>query len=277
MLEVFCILVCVSISTSLVGSVLVLRQESMLADALSHSVLLGIVLGYFLSGDLDSPLLTVGAALFGLISVLLIDWISSRRLASDAATGLVFSSFFALAVLLISLFARNVHLDLDMVLMGEVLFAPLHRMNIGGLSLPVSLVKSGLLAIIILLYFILTYQPLKIFLSDPNQARLVGVRTAGLQLSLLFLVSLTTVISFDAVGSMTVIALLVAPSLISLTWSQSYAQLLLSSVLVGGLIVSIAFVLAFMGNVSISGTCACLCLVMLCLVQFCKKLLKIRN
>lgn len=108
MFEVLLILMVIASSCGLLGSILVVKNQSMLADALSHSVLLGIVLGFFISHSLDSPLLIVGASLFGLLSVLAIDRLHSRKIAHDAATGLVFSFFlpwrFCLFLFLLAMF-----------------------------------------------------------------------------------------------------------------------------------------------------------------------------
>ncbi|MGT2667053.1 metal ABC transporter permease [Streptococcus rifensis] len=256
MSEVLWILGIVSVSTSLLGSLLVLQNQAMIADALSHSVLLGIVLGFFVSHSLESPLLVIGAAVFGVLTVVLIEMIQSRRLARDAATGLVFSTFFALAVLLISMFARNVHLDLDIVLMGEVLFAPFYRMSIFGLSLPVALVKSLATLGINLLFLGLAYHPLKLMLFDPTQARLQGIPVKGLQLVVMVLVSLTTVVSFDVVGSIAVIALMVGPSMTALIWAKHLPQFLFSTLMIALLNSWLGFTLANQLDLTMAGACA---------------------
>ncbi|MDQ0223456.1 metal ABC transporter permease [Streptococcus moroccensis] len=256
MSEVLLILGLVSVSTSLLGSLLVLQNQAMIADALSHSVLLGIVLGFFVSHSLESPLLVIGAAVFGVLTVVLIEMIQSRRLARDAATGLVFSTFFALAVLLISMFARNVHLDLDMVLMGEVLFAPFYRMAVFGLSLPVALVKSIAILGVNLLFLGSAYHPLKLMLFDPTQARLQGVPVKGLQLAVMVLVSLTTVVSFDAVGSIAVIALMIGPSMTALIWAKHLPQFFLSTLMIALLNSWLGFALANQMDLTMAGACA---------------------
>lgn len=261
MSEVWLILLLVAWSCGLMGSILVLRDESMLADALSHSVLLGIVLGFFISQSLESPLLIGGAAGFGVLSVLAIDFLHTRKIAHDAATGLVFSFFFALGVILISMFARNVHLDVDIVLMGEVLFAPLNRVDIMGLSLPVALVKAGVTLVVNVLFFLVYYQPLKLYLFDATQARLAGVKTKRWQLLILLLVSFTTVLSFDAIGSMTVIVFLVAPAMTVLAWAPSFSKLLLWTQIVGFLTVTVGYMIAYTLDLTMSGTCAVVSLV----------------
>ncbi|HFH9836762.1 TPA: metal ABC transporter permease [Streptococcus suis] len=275
MLEVLVILFVVGCSCGLIGSVLVVRNQSMLADALSHSVLLGIVLGFLISQNLDSPLLLLGAAIFGLLTIVAIDGLHTRKLAQDAATGLLFTFFFAIAVILISLFARNVHLDMDMVLMGEVLFAPLNRIDLLGISLPIALVKSVGLLLVLVLFFFLSLQPLKLYLLDKEQAKLQGIRTRPLELSLLFLVSLTTVLFFEVVGSMTVIVFLLAPSMAALPWSKHFFQFLVFGQCFAILTVFLGFLCASWFDLTMSGTCAVLSLVMVCLSTLVKNTLKI--
>lgn len=105
----------------------------MLSDAISHTVLLGIVLAYLISNSLASPLLFVGAAAMGVITVWLVEVVSGSRLVrEDAAIGLVFPALFSLAVLLISRYAGNIHLDTDSVLLGELAFAPFDRITLWG-------------------------------------------------------------------------------------------------------------------------------------------------
>ncbi|MGS4787860.1 metal ABC transporter permease [Streptococcus sp. P25B114] len=275
MLEVLLILLAVGSSCGLIGSVLVVRNQAMLADALSHSVLLGIVLGFFVSHNLDSPLLLFGAAVFGLLTVLAIEGLHTRKLAQDAATGLLFTFFFALAVILISLFARNVHLDLDMVLMGEVLFAPLNRLDLFGLSLPLALVKSVGLLLVLLVFFFLNFQALTLYLLDKEQAKLQGIATKRLELGLIFLVSLTTVLSFEAVGSMAVIIFLLAPSMAALPWSKHFCQFLVLGQCCAILMIVLGFGLASWLDLTMSGICSVMGLLTVCVSFFLKNALKI--
>ncbi|HEP1794389.1 TPA: metal ABC transporter permease [Streptococcus suis] len=274
MLEVLLILLAVGSSCGLIGSVLVVRNQAMLADALSHSVLLGIVLGFFVSHSLDSPLLLFGAAVFGLLTVLAIEGLHTRKLAQDAATGLLFTFFFALAVILISHFARNVHLDLDMVLMGEVLFAPLNRLDLFGLSLPLALVKSVGLLLVLLVFFFLNFQALTLYLLDKEQAKLQGIATKRQELGLIFLVSLTTVSSFEAVGSMAVIVFLVAPSMAALPWSKHFCQFLFLGQCCAILVIVLGFGLASWLDLTMSGTCSVMGLLTVCVSFFLKNTLK---
>ncbi|MGT2828410.1 metal ABC transporter permease [Streptococcus hillyeri] len=256
MSEVLLILLLMGLSCGLLGSLLVLRNQSMLADALAHSVLLGIVLGFFVARSLDSPILVLGATLFGVLAVFAIESISSGNLTHDAATGLVFTTFFALGVILISVFARNVHLDLDIVLMGEVLFTPLNRIDILGMSLPVALAKSAGLLLVVLLFFGIFYNHLKLFLFDRNQAQLSRLSVKALQIVIVFLVSLTVVIAFDIAGSITVISFLVAPAMAAQLWSRHFHSFLGFVGLFSSLMVIIGYVLGIHFDLSLSGICA---------------------
>ena len=116
-IEIQLIAILTAVACALPGVFLVLRRMAMMSDAISHTVLLGIVLGFFLVGDLASPLLIFGAALMGVVTVSLVALLERTRLVKeDAAIGLVFPALFSIAVILISRYAGNVHLDVDAVL-----------------------------------------------------------------------------------------------------------------------------------------------------------------
>ena len=118
------------------------------------------------------------------------------------------------------------------------------------------------------------YHPLKLYLFDKTQAALQGLKIGKLELLLLFLVSLTTVLSFESVGSMTVIVFLVAPAMTILPWSRSFVQLLLGGQLVAAINVAIGYYLAMMFDLTMSGTCAVTALVVFCVSHFFKNRLK---
>ncbi|MGT2867041.1 metal ABC transporter permease [Streptococcus fryi] len=256
MSEVLLILIFVSLSCSLLGSLLVVNNQSPVADALSHSVLLGIVLAFFLVHDLDSPFLMVGATVFGLFTVYGIEWLTTQKLAYDAATGLVFSFFFAVAVILISVFARNVHLDMDMVLLGEVIFAPLYRMTIFSVSLPVALIKSIAIFVLVILFILVTSRRLALYLFDASMAGLVGIKLVALRLLTMSLVSLTIVVSFDAVGAISVISFLVAPAMTALFWAKHFSTMLGLAGLFAIMNVTLGYFLAIYFDLTVAGTCA---------------------
>src|SRR5690606_25681861 len=120
--------VLVAISGALLGTFLLLRKMSMTSDAISHTVLLGIVVTFLVmvalpgvEPDISSPFLIIGAALSGVATVVLTEAIHRSGLVkADAALGLAFPLLFAIAIILISRFTANVHLDTDAVILGEI-------------------------------------------------------------------------------------------------------------------------------------------------------------
>lgn len=246
-----------AVSCALLGVFLVLKNMAMVADALSHTVLLGIVLGYFIAGDLDSPILFVGAALFGVMTVYAIEYVVNKfAIQSDAATGLVFTLLFALAIILISKYARNVHLDVDVVLSGEVVFATLNTMEIFGIQVPISFARMFVMLGINLTFVAVTYQQLKVSIFDPVYAKSIGVAVGFLNLVLMTLVSITTVVAFDTVGAILVISLMVAPALSAHLLSKRLSIMLLVALLYGVINSVLGYYVAIYFNVSISGTIA---------------------
>ncbi len=213
MIEVFLVLLVTALSASLLGVFLVLNKQVMTTDALSHTILLGIVLAFFITDELRSPLLIIGAAAVGLITVYLIEFVTrSGLMKHDTATGIVFTGLFAAAVILVSRYADDVHLDIDVVLMGQVLFAPLNRIDIFGISLPHALVQLTILLMINTLFVLLFYKDLKVSSFDPVYAAAAGISTVLIHYSLMTLVSITAVTAFDAVGSILVISFFAAPA-----------------------------------------------------------------
>ena len=117
------IAICVASSCSILGTFLVLKSMAMISDAITHTILLGIVVAFFMVHDLSSPLLIVGAGIVGVLTVYLIELLNSTRLMKeDSAIGVVFPLLFSIAVILISKYASNIHLDVDAVLLYCNLF-----------------------------------------------------------------------------------------------------------------------------------------------------------
>ena len=132
-LEIQLIALVVAVACALPGVFLVLRRMAMMSDAISHAILLGIVIAFFIVEDITSPFLIIGAALTGVLTVTLVELLHRTRLVKeDAAIGLVFPALFSLGVILISRYAGDVHLDVDAVLLGELAFAPFDRLVIAG-------------------------------------------------------------------------------------------------------------------------------------------------
>jgi manganese/zinc/iron transport system permease protein len=247
----------VAVACALPGVFLVLRRTAMMSDAISHTVLLGIVLGFFLVGNLESPLLIASAAVMGVITVSLVELlIATKRVKQDAAIGLVFPALFSVAVILISRYAGGVHLDNDAVLLGEIAFAPFDRLTLFGLSLPRSLVVMGAILLINTLFISLLYKELKLTTFDPGLAAALGFTPVLLHYGLMLVVSVTAVGAFDAVGSILVVALMVAPAAAAYLMTQRLSRMLLLSALLGALSAIGGYWLARLLDANVAGSIA---------------------
>lgn len=254
---IFFILLLTALSASGIGTFLTLRGLSMITDAISHSVLLGIVLAYFLTKDLDSPLLILGATIFGLITVYAIESLTSSGLVkNDDAVGIIFPLFFALAVLLISRYASNVNLDVDVVLMGDVILAPLNTMNVFGREVPKALVFSTFTFILNSIFIAVFFKELKITTFDPDFAALSGFPSTFLFYTLMTLSSLTAVVSFSSVGAILVISFFIAAPATAFLISKDLKVMLLLSGLFSLINSLLDFLIGNWLNVSISGMTA---------------------
>ncbi len=204
----------VAIACAIPGTFLVLRKMAMISDAISHSILPGIVIGFFITQDLNSPLLIFLAALTGVITVVLVERIQKTGLVKeDTAIGLVFPALFSIGVIMIAKNANDVHLDVDAVLLGELAFAPFDRLLISGMDVgPKSLwVIGSILTLTVGLLFAF-FKELKISTFDAGLAASLGFSPSLIHYGLMTVSSVTTVGAFDAVGAILVVALMIAPA-----------------------------------------------------------------
>lgn len=257
MIESLYILIVTSLACAVLGVFLVLRRLSMVSDAISHSVLLGIVIGYFVTKDIGSVFLIIGASLFGVLTTFCIELlIKSKRVTEDASVGIVFPLFFSIAVILITRYARNVHLDTEVVLIGEIILAPLHRINFLGLSLPKTLVQMSFVLLINIVFIIVFFRKLKISSFDPVYATVAGIAGAVLHYSFMALVSFTAVSAFESVGAILAIAFFISPAASAYLISKDLKITILLACVYAVFNSFIGYFLAVKFNVSMSGMCA---------------------
>jgi manganese/zinc/iron transport system permease protein len=212
-IEIVLIAAVVAASCSLIGVFLVLRRMSLMSDAISHAVLFGIVITFFFIESTASVPMIIAATLTGLLTVTLVEALFRTRLVKeDTAIGLVFPLLFSIGVILISRYAANVHLDTDAVLLGELAFAPFDRLVTGGVDIgPKALWLSGAVGVANLFFIVLFYKELKLATFDAGLAGALGFSPLAIHYALMTLVSVTAVGSFEAVGSVLVVALMIAP------------------------------------------------------------------
>ncbi len=257
-LEIIIIAIVAAVTCSLPGVFLVLRGVAMMSDAISHAILLGIVLMFLIVQKLDSPLLLVGATLAGIATVLCTEKIiRSKRLKQDAAIGLIFPLFFSVGVILVSQYARNVHLDIDMVLLGELAFAPFNRFAMAGIDCgPYALWVAGMALLINSLFIRIFYKELVLTTFDATVATLAGFSPALFYYALMLITSITAVATFDAVGSIMVVALMITPAATAYLLARRIDQMIAISVVFASFSAIFGYVFASLADVSIAGSIA---------------------
>lgn len=192
----------VAIGCAVLGVFLYLRRMSLLADALAHVALPGIVVAFLLSGSLEAPVMLAGAAGVGFLSAVCIEALSNRpNIRSDAAIGIVFTSFFAVGIILLSTVVRDAHIDTHCVLFGDLL----------GVSDRTILLVSTTVPVVLVLVAVF-YRWLAASSFDPRFAASLGIPVVAVNYGLMTAVTVTAVAGFEAVGAILVIALIIVPA-----------------------------------------------------------------
>ncbi|WP_397302609.1 metal ABC transporter permease [Nonlabens ulvanivorans] len=217
------------------GVFLVLRKMALISDAISHSILPGIVIGFFITHDLASPWLIIFAAFSGIITVVLVELIQKTGLVKeDTAIGLVFPALFSIGVILIAQNANDVHLDVDAVLLGDLVYAPFDRLIIDNADFgPKGLWTISVILVITLVLLLAFYKELKISTFDVGLSSALGFSPVILHYGLMSVASVTTVAAFDAVGAILVVAMMITPAAAAYLLTTDLRKMLILSVLFG--------------------------------------------
>lgn len=257
-LEIQLIAVIVAVACALPGVFLVLRGMAMMADAITHTILLGIVMAFFVTEDLSSPYLIIGAALMGVFTVWLTELLhQTKLLGKDASIGVVFPLLFSIAIILISRYAGSVHLDTDSVLLGELAFAPFDRMIVFGTDIGAkSIYVMGVILLIAVITLFVFFKELQIATFDPALAAALGFSPVLIHYGLMTMVSVTAVGAFEAVGSILVVAFMVGPPITAYLLTNNLKKMLVISAGIGAFNGIVGFQLAMLADVSIAGMMA---------------------
>ena len=247
-----------ALACALPGAFVVLRRNSMLVEGIAHAVLPGIVVGYALTHDLNSPWLIFGAALAGLVVVLCNEWLIRTGLVTgDAPQGLVFPALFAAGIILITLDFSHVHLHTHVVLVGDLNLAAFHPLIVNGVSIGPQYLYVMLAVLVVNVAFIAIFYPkLKVTTFDGQLAALLGMRTRLLNTSFMFLVSVTVVTAFHAAGVILVIALVVAPAATAHLISHRLSVMLVLTALFAVVGALAGFWIAYVFNAATSASMA---------------------
>ncbi|ETI66334.1 metal ABC transporter permease [Neobacillus vireti] len=242
-------------SCSILGCFLVLRKMSMIGDAISHSVLPGIVIAFLISGSRESLVMMFGAAAIGLVTVFLIQMFQNSGVQADASIGVVFTALFAVGVVLISLYTRQVDLDLDCVLYGEIAYAPWDMLHFGGTSIgPKAVWGVGASFLLNILVISLFYKQFKISTFDPALAASLGIPVVFFHYLLMSLVSISTVASFESVGAILVVGMIIVPAATAYLLTDKLSRMIMISIILSIVSSLLGYYVAYLLDASISGT-----------------------
>ena len=213
MLQAFAIVLLVAVPTSILSCFLVLKGWSLMGDAISHSVLPGVVLAYILGIPL-----AIGAFSAGMVCAIATGFISENsRLKEDTVMGVVFSSMFAVGLVMMTKIDSNVHLD--HILFGDVL----------GISW-LDVIESGIITLLVVAFILIKGKDLLVFVFDRQHAKVIGLPVRTLHYGLLAILSLTIVGALKAVGMILVIAMLIAPGAIAHLMTTKFQTMIMAAI-----------------------------------------------
>ncbi len=219
----------VSAACGLIGKFIILRRLALVGDAISHSLLPGIAVAFLLMASRATLPMFMGAVVAGVLTTVLIEFIHRKsRVKPDAAIGIVFSTFFAIGVIIITGFADHVDLDADCVLYGEIAFVPfMDPVELGGMMIgPFPVVRMAVVLLVLIGLILLFYKELLVTSFDPGLAASLGIKNSVFHYGLMIILSLVIVSSFESVGAILVIAMLIFPGATGLLLSDRLSVIL---------------------------------------------------
>jgi manganese/zinc/iron transport system permease protein len=247
----------VGLSCGMIGVLLILRRMAMMADAISHTVLLGIVAAFLLTRELSGFHMLIGSVAAGLLTAVLVQWFHARGVQQEASIGIVFTSMFALGVVLIATKVGNAHLDVKHALMGEITFIPWETVELPVIgALPEAVVLLTAVLVVVAAVIFLFFKEWKLTSFDPALAASLGLPVMLMHYVFMSLVSVTTVASFDAVGAILVVAMLITPASAAYLWTDRLSVMMGLSGAFGVVSAIAGYYLAVWLDTSISGSMA---------------------
>ena len=193
-----------------------LKGWSLMGDALSHAIVPGVAIAYVIGVPF-----TIGAFVSGLAAAAAMGWIKSKTtLREDAIIGLVFTTFFAAGVLIISVFPSNI--SLKTIVFGNIL----------GIANS-DIIQMLIISAVTLVVLALKWKDLLLFAFDPNQARAIGLNTTVLHMTLLTLLAATAVAALQTVGACLVVAMLVTPGATAYLLTDRFGRMMLIATTMG--------------------------------------------
>ena len=223
-----------AVACALPGCFLVLRKMSMMGDAISHAVLPGLAAAFLITSSRASFVMFVGAAIVGILTAVFTQWVSKfGKVDRGAAMGIVFTTLFAVGLILIRQAADHVDLDAGCVLYGAIETTPFQMVTIGNVELPRAALVIGSVLLVNLAVILLFFKELRLSSFDPELATTLGISANLMHYLLMTMVAVTTVAAFESVGSIIVIAMLIVPPATALLLTKKLGLMLVLSVVIG--------------------------------------------
>ena len=227
----------VGVVSGVIGSFIILRGMSLMGDAISHAVLPGVAMSYILGANY-----MIGASIFGIAAAGLIGFVTQKsKLKSDTAIGIVFSSFFALGIILIS-FAQS-STDLYHILFGNVLAVR-----------PSDLYTTLGVAIAVILFVAIFYKELLVSSFDPVMAQAYGLKVQAIHYALMFFLTLVAVSSLQTVGTVLVVAMLVTSAATAYLLTDKLSVMIFIASLIGGISAVVGLFFSYSYNLASGAT-----------------------
>lgn len=246
--------ICCNVACGLLGCFLVLRRMSLLGDAISHAVLPGLAAAFLITGSRAALPMLAGAMVVGVLTAACSAGLSRwGRVSEDAAMGVVFTSLFALGVVMITRAASHVDLDAGCVLYGLIEFVPLDRVTVAGADIPRATLVLAIVLLVNVTLILVFYKELRIVAFDPYLASTMGFSAALVHYGLMAAVAMTTVASFESVGSILVVAMLIAPGATAHLLTDRLDRMLVLAAGVATLAAVVGYLLALRFNTSVAG------------------------
>ena len=236
-----------NVCCALVGTFLVLRRMSLLGDAISHAVLPGIILAVVLTGRLDGWPVLLAALLVGLATALGAQSLQGfGQVSEDSSLGVVYTSLFALGVVMLKVFLPKGHVDVECVLYGTIDTAGIIPRFWLGVPWPPALFKLLPVLVAVLAFIVIAWKELQIVSFDAALARAMGLPARLIHLALMGVVAMVTVASFESVGSILVVPMLIVPA----ATARLLVDRLSSTLLVASLAAILAAILGYLASVA---------------------------
>ena len=247
----------VAAGCAVVGTLLVVRRMSLLGDAISHAVLPGIVVAVLAGGRPGGLLVLAGAVAAAVVTVLLVQLLRREGgLTEDAGTGVVFTTLFALGVVLVTAAASRIDLDPPCILYGILELVPFDTVTIGGMEIPRAFLTGAVVFLLVAAALAATWKEQVFTAFDADAARAAGLPVGMATIGLLAATALVTVASFEAVGAILVVALLVVPAATAELLTHRLHWMALVAILCGVTAACLGYLAAWWLNTNAAGMIA---------------------